>query len=184
MPAKLKVYRAQMGFFESVVAAPSQKAALDAWGTRQNLFAEGLAAVTDDPDAARAALAAPGRPQRRPAGFGGAFEDAAAAPSRLPDPPKAAPRKAAKGKAKAAPAAPPPPPPPDRSALDAAEAVIRKLEADHKKALAEIARARRDLEDRAETAEREFGASRRSAERALKQAQRDYERALVRADRG
>jgi hypothetical protein len=184
MPAKLKVYRAQMGFFESVVAAPSQKAALDAWGTRQNLFGEGLAEVTDDPDAAKAALANPGKPQRRPAGSGGAFEDAGSAPKRLPEAPKSRPRKAAaKGKATAAPASPPPPPP-DRSALDEAEAAIRKLEADHKQTLADIARARRALEDRATTAERDFDAARRTAEKALKQAQRDYERALVRADRG
>ena len=35
---KLKVSQAQFGFFDTVVAAPSQAAALRAWGVNQNLF--------------------------------------------------------------------------------------------------------------------------------------------------
>jgi hypothetical protein len=46
---KLKVFQAQFGFHDSVVAAPSQTAALRAWGTRQNLFGEGQARLTEDP---------------------------------------------------------------------------------------------------------------------------------------
>jgi hypothetical protein len=37
--AKLKAYQAQIGFYDTVVAAPSQAAALRVWGVRQNLFA-------------------------------------------------------------------------------------------------------------------------------------------------
>jgi len=63
-----KVYQAHLGFYDTVVAAPSQASALAAWGSRQNLFREGLARVSDDPDAIRAALAQPGVVLRRPAG--------------------------------------------------------------------------------------------------------------------
>src|SRR5205085_10312942 len=58
---KLKVFQAQIGFYDTVVAAPSQAAALRAWGIRQNLFADGLARTTDEPQAVEAALATPER---------------------------------------------------------------------------------------------------------------------------
>ena len=39
---KLKVYCTPVGFHDAYVAAPSQKAALQAWGAKTNLFAQGL----------------------------------------------------------------------------------------------------------------------------------------------
>jgi hypothetical protein len=46
---RLKVFQAQIGFFDTVVAAPSQAAALRAWGVHQDLFANGGAkAITDE----------------------------------------------------------------------------------------------------------------------------------------
>ena len=62
---KLKVFQAQFGFFDSVVAAPSQAAALQAWGIHQNLFASGEAKVIEDEAAVAAALAHPETPLRR-----------------------------------------------------------------------------------------------------------------------
>ena len=56
---KLKVFQAQLGFYDTVVAAPSQAAALRAWGVHQNLFADGLARITDEEHAVEAALAQP-----------------------------------------------------------------------------------------------------------------------------
>ena len=53
---KLKVFQAQLGFFDSVVAAPSKAAALRAWGTHQDLFASGDARIVTDKAAAAAAL--------------------------------------------------------------------------------------------------------------------------------
>ena len=38
MPRKLNVYRTHIGFDDLIVAAPSQKAALEAWGSSSNLF--------------------------------------------------------------------------------------------------------------------------------------------------
>jgi hypothetical protein len=48
------------GFHNALVAAPSQKAALKAWGTTTDLFAAGRASVVEDPDLQTLALARPG----------------------------------------------------------------------------------------------------------------------------
>jgi flagellar motility protein MotE (MotC chaperone) len=74
----LKVFRAHLGFYDSVVAVTSQKKALEAWGASPQEFRHGFAAETSDPVAVRAALAAPGAVLRRP--FGSA-EDFALEPS-------------------------------------------------------------------------------------------------------
>lgn len=58
--AKLKVFRTPAGFHDAYVAAPSQKAALAAWGSNANLFARGLAEVVTDPALTAAPLARPG----------------------------------------------------------------------------------------------------------------------------
>ncbi|MCP2775198.1 hypothetical protein, partial [Salmonella enterica] len=47
--AKLKVYRTPIGFHDAYVAAPSQKAALQAWGSDADLFARGVAEQVADP---------------------------------------------------------------------------------------------------------------------------------------
>ena len=111
---RLKVFQAQFGFYDTVVAAPSQAAALRAWGVRQNLFAAGQARVTDDAQAVEAALAHPETPLRRAVG---SFDPFALEPARLPKIPDA-PQKAA-AIAPAAKAKPPrrKKPPPDHTAL-------------------------------------------------------------------
>ena len=43
MPRKLKVFRTPTGFHDAYVAAPSRKAALEAWGATADLFARGSA---------------------------------------------------------------------------------------------------------------------------------------------
>ena len=58
---KLKVYRRPIGFHDALVAAPSQKAALEAWGASTDLFARGLAEMVTDPALTKAPLAAPGK---------------------------------------------------------------------------------------------------------------------------
>jgi hypothetical protein len=75
-PRRLKVYAARLdGLNDYVVAAANQAQALKAWDVHQNLFQEGLAAVTDDASAVKAALAKPGAVLRRPAkGTGGWVE--------------------------------------------------------------------------------------------------------------
>jgi colicin import membrane protein len=74
MARPLKVFRAHLGFYDTIVAAPSQKAAAAAWGANAREFAQGFASVTKDVKAVEAALAQPGVVLRRPAGTHGAFK--------------------------------------------------------------------------------------------------------------
>lgn len=60
MPRKLKVFRTPIGFHDAYVAAPSQKAALEAWGTEANLFARGTAEQVTDPKLTAEPLKHPG----------------------------------------------------------------------------------------------------------------------------
>ena len=46
---KLKTYQTSLGFYDQAIAAPSMKAALEAWGASSNLFHQGVAKETDDP---------------------------------------------------------------------------------------------------------------------------------------
>src|ERR1700748_1784461 len=86
---KLKVFQAQFGFYDTVVAAPSQAPALRAWGTRQNLFASGEARPVIDPKTVEAATAQPETVLKRPVGSKDAFvADPSGLPD-VPDPPKA-----------------------------------------------------------------------------------------------
>jgi len=48
MPRKLKVFRTPTGFDDAYVAAPSRKAALEAWGAATDLFARGSAEEVTD----------------------------------------------------------------------------------------------------------------------------------------
>lgn len=48
MPRKLKVFRTPTGFHDAYVAAPSRKAALEAWGATADLFARGSAEEITD----------------------------------------------------------------------------------------------------------------------------------------
>ena len=60
MARKLKTYQTSLGFFDLAVAAPSMKAALEAWGADSNLFHQGAAKQSEDPDVIAATMAAPG----------------------------------------------------------------------------------------------------------------------------
>src|SRR5688572_3126360 len=57
---KIKVFRAHLGFYDTIVAVTSRLKALAAWGASGDLFAHGGAEETKDPDAVRAATARPG----------------------------------------------------------------------------------------------------------------------------
>jgi colicin import membrane protein len=74
MPRALKVFKTHIGFYDLVVAAPSMKAAAEAWETHPRLFAQGFAAVTNEPEAVRAALEQPGVVLRRPHGQSGSYK--------------------------------------------------------------------------------------------------------------
>ena len=75
MARKLKTYQTSLGFFDLAIAAPSMKAALEAWGAGSNLFHQGVARETDDPDVVAATMSKPGVILRRPAGSSGRFAE-------------------------------------------------------------------------------------------------------------
>jgi hypothetical protein len=117
---KLKVFEAQIGFYDTVVAAPSRAAALRAWGTHQDLFASGQARVSNDVDAAAVAIENPEKPLRRALG---SKEPYSLMPAELPTIPAVGNERQRPGKKTVG----KPKPSVDRSALDAAENHLRDL---------------------------------------------------------
>ena len=87
MPRKLKTFKTSVGFYDLAIAAPSMKAALEAWGAGSNLFHQGFAAESDDPEVVAAAMAKPGVVLKRPAGSTGRFTEHAGLPTDLADDP-------------------------------------------------------------------------------------------------
>lgn len=83
MARKLKTYQTLLGFFEQAIAAPSMKAALEAWGADSNLFHQGAAKESHDPDVIAATMAAPGVVLKRPVGSDDPFGEHAHLPMDL-----------------------------------------------------------------------------------------------------
>jgi hypothetical protein len=83
MARKLKTYQTSLGFFEQAIAAPSMKAALEAWGADSNLFHQGAAKESTDPDVVAATMAKPGVVLRRPVGSDEPFGEHADLPKSL-----------------------------------------------------------------------------------------------------
>jgi hypothetical protein len=160
--ARLKVYATRIGFHEVIVAAPNQKAALEAWDIGENLFATGAAAVTEDPGGTEAALAQPGVALRRLAGSSEPFRPASE-PSSVPDAP------APKRKAAARPA-------PDRSRLDAAEAALRVAREAHAAALAALEEEARALDARRRNVEADFNRHETALESERRKAETEFRR--------
>ena len=118
---KLKVFRTPIGFHDAYVAAPSQKAALAAWGADANLFARGVAEQVTDPKLMEEALARPGEVIRKLRG--GLDEHLGAPPpdtkGHVPKTKKLAPR-------------------PGRAKLEDAEQALSTLEAEQAAEFAEL----------------------------------------------
>jgi hypothetical protein len=83
MARKLKTYQTSLGFFEQAIAAPSMKAALEAWGADSNLFHQGAAKQSTDPDVIAATMKKPGVVLKRPVGSDGPFGEHAELPKHL-----------------------------------------------------------------------------------------------------
>ncbi|WFU58285.1 cell envelope biogenesis protein TolA [Bradyrhizobium pachyrhizi] len=83
MARKLKTYQTSLGFFHQAIAAPSMKAALEAWGADSNLFHQGAAKESHDPDVIAATMAKPGVVPRRPVGTERPFSEHAELPTDL-----------------------------------------------------------------------------------------------------
>lgn len=154
MAAKLRVFSATNGLTRSLVAVSSKAKALEAWGTKQDLFKEGLAEEVTDPALMEAALALPGQVVTQSALGAGAVEAALAAL------PKAKKGKAGRPEAKTS---------PSKEALERVAKFERKLadnDARERTGLEDIARRRTALD--AEETELRGEAARRRRELEVK----------------
>ncbi|MGJ5181841.1 cell envelope biogenesis protein TolA [Bradyrhizobium oligotrophicum] len=161
MSRKLKTYQTSLGFYDLAIAAPSMKAALEAWGAGSNLFHQGVAKETEDPDVVAATMAKPGVVLKRPAGSSGRFAEQAGMPDLDDDSSGAKRRRRLEPKRKAA---------PEISAEDKRKAAV-EFEREQK---------RREAERRRQEAAREKERARREelivkAQAALEAGQRQYE---------
>ena len=171
--AKLKVFRTPAGFHDAYVAAPSQKAALAAWGVEANLFARGLAEQVTDPALSAAPLAAPGEVIK----VARTMADAPPEPTRR----KPAARPGSKARPKPAPKPKPAPEPkPSRTDLDAAEHALANAEKRHAREKAALRREEEALAERRRTLDREHAEERAGLDRARIVAADAYEFAMKR----
>ncbi len=149
MPAskKLKVYRAPIGFHDVYVAAPSMKAALNAWGSDHDLFARGIAEQVEDPELMREPLEKPGEIIRRLRGT--AAEQIASLPKARSkprnEPPSTPPAVAAAKKASPPDRTKKPKPRPDRAPLREAERALKSAQQRHDSERKELARREAEL---------------------------------------
>jgi hypothetical protein len=168
---KLKVYETQIGFYDTVVAAPSQSAALRAWGMHQNLFASGDAHITADESAIAAAVVHPEKPLRRPVG---STEPFLLEPISLPKfrdaPKKQKSKEAHKSK-------PPPKPAADRTELNVAEASLRDLGQNRKQEEENFRREEEALAAKRAAAQTSYVHAHKAADLAIAAAREKYRKA-------
>ena len=170
---KLKVFQAQLGFYDSVVAAPSQAAALRAWGVHQNLFADGQARIPTDEAAIASATAHPETPLRRPIGSNDPFELEPPNPPNIPVTRKTTRTKpAAKAGTK-----PEPPPSADRTALSQAEAALRSVDERRKREEADFRARREKLDAESADAQASYLEARKGATSRVTKARQAYRKA-------
>ncbi len=166
---KLKVFQAQIGFYDTVVAAPSQAAALRAWGVHQNLFASGEALVATDAAAVEVATANPEVTLRRPVGSKQAFSLNPTGLPAIPDLPKKL-RPQAKPVSRRQPAA-------DRSRLNEAEANLRNLEERRKTEEGEFRQQQEELERQQKAAQATYVKNRKRANELVETERAAYRKA-------
>ena len=171
---KLKVFRTPIGFHDAYVAAPSQKAALEAWGADGNLFAQGIAEQVTDPKLMEEALARPGEVVRK---VRGSADEHFAALDRVA---KRKEKEAAKSSKKASAPKVKKPRPDD---LDAAEEAIEQAKARQKSEVKDmdreieaLERRRRELLPRHERERDDLAEQRDAARSAYERAMRAWEK--------
>ena len=134
MARALKVYRTPIGFHDAYVAAPSQKAALEAWGADANLFARGSAEQVTEAELMREPLANPGKVIKRPRGSEAEHLASFAKSPQQPGRAKSRPEKATLPNSPPKRASPPAPRP-SREPLDKAEEALAQQEEEGRAAL-------------------------------------------------
>jgi len=169
---KLKVFVTPIGFHDAYVAAPSQKAALEAWGADSNIFAQGIAEQVTDPKLMEEPLASPGKVIKRVRG---------SADEHFAELDRAAPKKKAakeSGKVVALKPKSKPRPKPKRDELDAAEETLEKADKKQRKKLREIDDELQALERKRRELQRKHEAERDRLSEKAEQARSSYERAM------
>ena len=168
---KLKVFVTPIGFHDAYVAAPSQKAALEAWGADSNIFAQGIAEQVTDPELMEEPLANPGKVIKRVRG---------SADEHFAELDRAAPRKkAAKESGKVVQLKPKKPKPkPSRDELEAAEEALEKAEKKQREKLREIDQELQALERKRRELQRKIEAERDKLAENAEQARASYEQAM------
>lgn len=203
MPRKLKVYRTPIGFHDAYVAAPSQKAALEAWGSDADLLARGIAEIVTDEALTREPLKKPGTVIRRLRGTNEEQMAAAeASPRRTrPHAKSEAPRRGRPApsakparqkpkpkphptKAEAPAPAKPKKPLPSRAALDAAEQAVERAAADHAEAVADLLRREDALRQERRALEKDHEAEMAKLEALARKARERYSAALEKWNAG
>ena len=142
----------------------------DCFKLSSNLFTDGRARVTEDLQAIEAALAHPETPLRRAVGSAEPFALEPTSLPKVPDAPKKAP-------INLAPTIRPPPvakPPADRTALDLAEAALRKLDDARKRQEADFRSRQAQLDAEREAAQAAYVAARKSATASVVTARQNY----------
>jgi hypothetical protein len=165
---KLKVYRTPIGFHDAYVAAPSMKAALQAWGTTKNLFSRGAAELVTDAKLTKEPLARPGEVIKRARGSAAEHRKAAGSGG------------GAAGEGKTAPKPKPAkrPPRPNRKPLEKAEQALDTARQRHERALADIDRRLDALQEKRHELAKEQESEIAGLEEELAERESAYRRAL------
>lgn len=171
---KLKVFVTPIGFHDAYVAAPSQKAALEAWGADSNIFAQGIAEQVTDPKLMEEPLANPGKVVKK---VRGSADEHFAELDRASSKKKPAKTKGGGDVVELKPKAKPKPKP-SRDDLDAAEEALDKADRKQRKKLGELDDEIRALERRRRELQRKHEAERDKLEEKRDKARSTYEQAM------
>ncbi|WP_395623971.1 hypothetical protein [Sphingomonas daechungensis] len=167
---KLKVFRTPIGFHDAYVAAPSRKAALEAWGADSNIFAQGIAEQVTEPALMEEPLANPGKVIKR---VRGSTDEHFAALERAAPTAKAKRKGSESGAPKTKPK-----PRPSRDALDEAEEALEKEEKKQRKKINELDERIRELEGKRREMQRKHEAERDALAGKRDRAKADYDKAM------
>lgn len=149
MAKRLKVFTWSDGFHAFTVAVSSRPKALEAWGSKQDLFATGLASELSGGPDYEAALAAPGQVIERGLAIDVGKIRKADGPKKAAGPSKAR-----------------------RARIERLEAELETLDAEHQQAMADLADRLKALEDEQAERERTHAKRRKALTAALKAARR------------
>ena len=162
MAPRLKVFCTTNGLTQYAIATSSKAKALAAWGTKQDLFKEGMASETNEAALVEAALASPGEVVTRsvvdPAALEAAVKDGK--PKKKDKAGKAAKAGKPKGPSKEA-----------RERVEKFERKIVEHDARQKEALADLARRRAEIDTEETELRGAYAAKRRELQKRLKDAQ-------------